>query len=76
MARGLSIARVREYFRTEEMDIIEVVLTLVQKDVAARNAAVSQPALPFHKKSRRARKNKMGIDAGIPNTQTSEVASA
>ena len=63
-ARGLKISRIREYFREAELDEAEVVLTLVQKDVAERKAVTSQPALPFYKKPRkpRTKKDKVGED--------------
>lgn len=65
MAGRMSIARIREYFRTVDIDEADVVLTLVSKDVAERHRAVSQPALPFHKKPRKQRVKKPGERIGI-----------
>ena len=69
MARAMSITKVREYFKSAPYDEAEVVLTLVQKDMAERNKVTSQPVLPFHKKPRTRRKKAAGEPAPHPADQ-------
>lgn len=57
MARGASIVKIREYFRTASLDEAEVVLQLVTKDVAERQTVVSPP-IPNVPRKRRARRAK------------------
>lgn len=76
--RVSKIGRIRDYFKSADIDEVEVVLALVQKDVNARTSATSQPALPFHKKARKVRvaRVKSNVDAAIPNGQTNEPVTA
>jgi hypothetical protein len=71
--RSSKIGRIRQYFKGEPLDEVEVVLSLVQRDVAARQTTVAEPT-PFHKKPRVKRAKKLAEPTNV-NESASAVAS-
>ncbi len=55
MARGSAISRVRDYFKSAPLDEVQVVFTLVQKDLAERTKVTSKPVVARRKQVRVAR---------------------
>jgi len=81
MARGSKIGKIREYFRTAELDEAEVVFALVDQDIAKRKQPV-QESIPFTRPRRAKRTKKSNAEPAehhemvSPQMADGEVASA
>ena len=71
-ARGSKIGRIREYFRSADIDEAEVVFALVGEDMARRKQK-SQPTLPFERTRRAKRPKKSSAE---PAPHQTEVATS